>query len=456
MNIKKIECKKKSKLKVLIASCIRQDPDVLNMFLKYLFKMDTSSLDVGYFFIDDNVNKDSSDILKDYANEYDNVNLFVNDEFVIDHVYKNHVWTLGLLEKIAYLKNKAIDYCIDNNYDYIFFIDSDIIAHQYLIKHLLSTKKDIVSTVLWSKWDGCEQEYPNAWLYDDIITNDINNIYDGAYNTSDSFLDALRVPGIYKVGYTGACYLISRKTLLKGINYTSIYNVNLIGEDRHFCIKAAVHDIDIFVDTNYPAYHIYNENDLTNLYNAENYGYTENEYLKNILSQYMYIRYNTDIQDFEKIFNELSFINDDNSQYIENNNYENNDDSFNNIDKSDESKNYYESYVDIEKNNEEGKSLNFLDYYIPDTDTEELFDISSKNMNNTIFSMLNSNINNENVDEDNIEKNSNNNSQLDQKSDENVENSDKAHKNIGILVNKTRPVYNKNKKNTIYSKFMSK
>lgn len=37
---------------------------------------------------------------------------------------------------------------------------------------------------------------------------------------------------------------------------------NLLGEDRHFCIRAAALGLRLFVDTHYPAYHIYRSADL--------------------------------------------------------------------------------------------------------------------------------------------------------------------------------------------------
>ena len=36
------------------------------------------------------------------------------------------------------------------------------------------------------------------------------------------------------------------------------------GEDRHFCIRAAALGFTLYVDTHYPAYHIYRESDLHN------------------------------------------------------------------------------------------------------------------------------------------------------------------------------------------------
>ena len=42
--------------------------------------------------------------------------------------------------------------------------------------------------------------------------------------------------GLYQVGMTGACVLISKPVLEAKVNYDHIYNVSFWGEDRAFCI----------------------------------------------------------------------------------------------------------------------------------------------------------------------------------------------------------------------------
>lgn len=72
----------------------------------------------------------------------------------------------------------------------------------------------------------------------------------------------LRTPGIYEVGSLGACTLISRCALKRGVNFAPIPNLTIHGEDRFFCIRAAVLGLGLYVDTRSPAYHIYWEQDL--------------------------------------------------------------------------------------------------------------------------------------------------------------------------------------------------
>ena len=78
----------------------------------------------------------------------------------------------------------------------------------------------------------------------------------------EDFINNLRKPGIYEVGGLGACTLISKKAIKAGVNFKEIRNISFWGEDRHFCIRAQALGFDLFVNTHYPAYHIYREADL--------------------------------------------------------------------------------------------------------------------------------------------------------------------------------------------------
>jgi len=79
------------------------------------------------------------------------------------------------------------------------------------------------------------------------------------------FIDILKKPGVYEVGGLGACTLISKRAIKAGVSFKEIRNVSFWGEDRHFCIRAQALGLDLFVDTHYPAFHIYRESDLNNV-----------------------------------------------------------------------------------------------------------------------------------------------------------------------------------------------
>ena len=55
------------------------------------------------------------------------------------------------MHKVADFKNTMIEYALADQYDYLFFVDSDLVLHPNLLELLRSCKKDIVSEVFWTR-----------------------------------------------------------------------------------------------------------------------------------------------------------------------------------------------------------------------------------------------------------------------------------------------------------------
>ncbi|MDV4151961.1 glycosyltransferase [Clostridium sp. AL.422] len=263
-------------MKVLIASPINQRPEILVEFLKSLKELNKDNIEYNYFFIDDNKIKESTKILNEFNNYESNVSILRNelksDQYICDDI--THRWTNDLVKKVAEFKNFMLTKAINEDFDYLFLVDSDLVLHENTLKRLISLNKEIVSTVFWTRWHPNYEEEPQVWLKDNYT------LYDTSYNESISsdeaerrkkeFINTLRKPGTYKVGGLGACTLISKEAIRKGVNFNEIYNISFGGEDRHFCIRAAVLGIQLYVDTYYPAYHIYRFEDLSGIEKYKN------------------------------------------------------------------------------------------------------------------------------------------------------------------------------------------
>ncbi len=271
--------------KLLFGSPIRQRATVLSEFLRGLEELELTGLDVGYMFIDDNVEEESSALLNDFAQKHNNVILKKSAEYSVtdDHEYdtsNQHVWKTVLIKRIIAYKNSIISYARDNGYDYLFFVDSDIIMNPKTIKHLMSRNVDIVSNVFWTQWNIPGKLYPQVWLQDESTYNirDWERQYTKleVVQKMDDFFAQMRIPGLYKVGGLGACTLLNRKSIESGVSFDLIDNVSFWGEDRHFCVRARVLGLDLYVDTVYPAYHIYREFYLEGVENYKKNGFDLN------------------------------------------------------------------------------------------------------------------------------------------------------------------------------------
>lgn len=256
--------------KILIGSPINQEPDILKEFLLSLANLQTDTMEIHYFFIDDNQNEESSRLLRHFAKwKKDVAILSAKEDSIYIRTDFTHFWNDALIWKVARFKDMLIEQAKFEEFDYLFLIDSDLLLHPDTLHTLISTKKEIVSEVFWTAWQEGTIPYPQVWLTDEYthwrqadegaITDEEKAVQ------TEAFIQQLQTPGVYEVGGLGACTLISRKALLAGVHFSKIKNLSFWGEDRHFCVRAVALGLDLHVDTHLPAYHIYRSSDLTGI-----------------------------------------------------------------------------------------------------------------------------------------------------------------------------------------------
>ncbi|WP_282935949.1 glycosyltransferase [Paenibacillus sp. RC67] len=259
--------------RVLIGSPVQQKPAILREFLLSLTELNVEAVTVDYLFIDDNVEEASGELLKQFEQERENVIIRRSCENTGTNTYvtneHTHIWKEEQIWKVARLKDSLIDHAREEDYDYLFLIDSDLVLHSLTLEQLVQADKDIIANIFWTRWQPNTMEMPQVWLQDEyqLFTKDrAGSMNDLEKNERTAqFLQQLRIPGIYEVGGLGACTLISRKALMQGVNFQEIRNVSFWGEDRHFCIRAQALGLQLYVDTHYPAYHIYRESELSGI-----------------------------------------------------------------------------------------------------------------------------------------------------------------------------------------------
>ncbi|UQZ34425.1 glycosyl transferase [Paenibacillus sp. PK3_47] len=254
--------------RVLLGSPVHQKPPVLRQFLHSLKRLNCSGFELDYYFIDDNDQEESSLLLQEFARNRKEV--FLQTSGFHDTYVRNdttHYWNSALVWKVAGFKNLMIRRAETFGYDYLFLVDSDLVLHPDTALHLIGTRKDIISEIFWTQWQPDTLHQPQVWMHDEynqwdavpgekLGQEEINRRF-------HEFLYRLQQPGIYEVGGLGACTLISRRAIEAGVSYDAIKNVSFWGEDRHFCIRAAALGIPLYVDTHYPALHLYRDSDLS-------------------------------------------------------------------------------------------------------------------------------------------------------------------------------------------------
>ena len=223
--------------RVLLAAPLRQDPRIFDEYRESISRLIVpQGYQLDTFFVVNNC-----DEIIPHLYPEDNY-IVCDNPFEYTKTPDDHIWKNDTVAKVAEFRNMTIQQALVFGYDYWFSVDTDIVLHPQTLVALLKANKDIVSEIFWSK-DPYGFEWCNAWMKDR---------YSG---TEDKFY----TPGLYEVGMTGACTLVKRKVLEAGVNYDFLPNITIWGEDRHFCIRAAAHRFGIWVDTHYPATHLFTE-----------------------------------------------------------------------------------------------------------------------------------------------------------------------------------------------------
>lgn len=235
--------------KILHFSPVRKSSEIVKLHLESLKKLNYKGFELHFSFFDDNIDEGSSLLLKEFITSTENAFLH---KFELDNNLNYNGpkrWVPSLYDRITIIKDKAIDFFLKNNYDYLFLTDSDLIIHHRTLGNLIDQKKDFCSSIFWTHFDNTVTFTPNAWYSKHLGFNKID-------------LLNFRKKGTFPVDFTGACTLLSRKILEEGVSFKKIPIINYLGEDKHFCIRASVMGYQAFVNTEYPAFHLYNSSNI--------------------------------------------------------------------------------------------------------------------------------------------------------------------------------------------------
>jgi Glycosyl transferase family 2 len=253
--------------RILIASPVRQVPGILAEFLRSLSELDSSQLEIEFFFIDDNDALDSSALLEHFRSAHPHTTVQRVESgggYICDA--ETHRWSDELIWKVAQFKDRMISEALNRGSDFLFLLDSDVVIPPQLLGHLVSQDKPIVSEVFWTSWQPDGPMFPQVWATDQYTlfqkARGETLTKEQALTRMQDFLRQLRKPGLYKVGGLGACTLMARHALAKGVSFAEVDNLSLSGEDRHFCVRARALGIDLWADSRYPPLHVYRESDL--------------------------------------------------------------------------------------------------------------------------------------------------------------------------------------------------
>lgn len=230
--------------KILFFSSVCKPKSILEISLNSYKNLQQEDFEIVFLFYNDNKETESSDYLVNFCEV--NSNCILMDKIEIGNSdYQDHNWNSTRIDRIISIKNKAIEYALNNDFDYLFLVDSDLVLNPSTLKHLVNANEHFIFSVFWTLFFNETIYKPNAW-----------DFHSWAYKDSQTLLN-LSEKGSYVVGGGGACTLISREIMKKGLTFERLLSLNYQGEDRHFCTRAQALGYKVVADSHFPAYHIF-------------------------------------------------------------------------------------------------------------------------------------------------------------------------------------------------------
>ena len=263
--------------RVMVAAPIRNRAWILPEYLSALKQLEVpEGVEVGYFFLVNDSTDESLDILLSTVIGNIDDPLWPGAEFAVwdtgaeDDDRKNRR-EKGIYTHLQRLRDRIRQYAVDQGYDYLLSVDSDVIVQPGTLSALLAHRVDFVAAMLSNVPDGSFHAVNAAQV-----------ILGGDVPWSDPVSIGVQAPqgdGLVEVGMTGACFLASRQALENGsylweAPYGSNYEkaiAALPGEDMVFAMSLKATGIRQYLDESHRVFHCYTEERLPELVGARRY-----------------------------------------------------------------------------------------------------------------------------------------------------------------------------------------
>ncbi len=154
---------------------------------------------------------------------------------------ENPLLVEGFKEIIISHRNYIRKYALENNYDYVLFLDSDIILpDENVISRLISVEPEIISGAYLNVFEINKEKVSVPFLLRDAEGGGQFYIY-----------QAMFPPKIMEVGASGSACLLVKKKVLEKIDFDNSCSNEGIG----FCLKAKKEGFKIWADTGIKCIH---------------------------------------------------------------------------------------------------------------------------------------------------------------------------------------------------------
>jgi hypothetical protein len=249
---------------VVIGTSLRKPAVILDAYLKSLsWQVLPRNVQPYYAFIDDGLEPDAKALVEAFIAQHGGIlqpsGQIPTPDFSDSHP-ETHQWSDTAMRRVGQNKDWLIGFAVQNRAEAIWFADSDLIMDPMTLASLWSIPEQIVCGVYFTRWQKTPSEQnpvhagPQVWQTHPYGLSG-NGMEDWELRRKLIDRQVVRVYG------QGACTLIRREALLKGVSFAPVPGNTLPGlgqgEDRHFCIRAEQLHLKMVADSWPDIFHVY-------------------------------------------------------------------------------------------------------------------------------------------------------------------------------------------------------
>lgn len=242
---------------ILISSPVSSRAWILPYYLEHIKRIDYPKNSIHFYFIINNCEDDSRQILNDFKreniDEYGSITIEThNTKYKFKDERSTSVRTEFTYHHLSELRNKCLDFAKSIKVDCLLSVDSDILVPSDILTKLLAANKPIISSLIYN---GYKFTPETPWKYTNIMKIDSSGNIAHISNWYTKNALKLTESKIVPVDITGAVYLIAKEVIQSGVRY-GFHNQ---GEDVTFSLDAKSKGFNSFCDVSCLSSHIMGE-----------------------------------------------------------------------------------------------------------------------------------------------------------------------------------------------------
>lgn len=251
--------------RIVVGTAIRKPPEVVRGYLTSLARQrPVPGTTLEYHFVLDHPAAATAELIRAFVAEHGGVVEEADEVLAADYSDEGgttHHWTSAAMARVGRLKNRILDRARTTGAAAVWFVDADLLLDPGVLRSLWYSEAPIACGVYWTKWHNTPGAIaaPQVWLQHPYA------LAGNGYEDEGAFRAQLLTRQLTRVWGQGACTLLRRVVLDKGVNFGYVPGVPregmMAGEDRHFCLQAEAAHLPMLADPWPHIFHVYHPED---------------------------------------------------------------------------------------------------------------------------------------------------------------------------------------------------